>query len=166
MRYIDPVSLSKKMTLSDAVILREWWRKKGKKVVFTNGCFDLLHAGHVCYLTQAKALGDILILGLNSDVSIQTIKGIERPVVREEDRVLVLSGLEAIHAIVVFEDTTPIPLLEQLKPDIHVKGGDYVASELPEYPLITSYGGEVKILPFRPGCSTSGLIQKILKKGL
>lgn len=139
-------------------------KNQGKKVVFTNGCFDILHAGHVQYLAQAKACGDYLILGLNSDTSVQKLKGPTRPLNSQEERAIVLSGLSAVDAIVIFDDPTPIPLLEVIKPNIHVKGGDYQAENLPEYALINDFGGKVKIIPFRQGCSTTGLINKILKQ--
>jgi len=147
--------------LPEAVDFRERCRKKGWKVVFTNGCFDILHAGHVLYLTEVRSLGDVVIVGLNSDVSVKRIKGKERPITPEKERGLVLAGLEAVDKIVTFDDETPIPILEALKPDVHAKGGDYQAEKLPEYPIIKTWGGEVKILSFYTGFSTSALIEKI-----
>jgi rfaE bifunctional protein nucleotidyltransferase chain/domain len=101
------------------------WRKQKKVIVFTNGCFDILHRGHVEYLNKAKELGDILILGLNSDASIRRLKGPERPVVLEDDRAFMLSQLISVDAVTIFDEDTPIPLLKYIKPDILVKGGDY-----------------------------------------
>jgi rfaE bifunctional protein nucleotidyltransferase chain/domain len=136
-------------------------RHLGQNIVFTNGCFDLIHPGHVAYLTQAKALGDCLIVGLNSDASVRALKGEARPVVSQSDRALVLAGLFAVDYVVIFEELTPIDLIQAIRPNIHVKGGDYNIESLPETPIIRTFGGEVRILPFVKGNSTSTLIQKI-----
>ena len=130
-------------------------------VVFTNGCFDIVHAGHINYLSQARELGDMLIVGLNSDESIERLKGSNRPIQCEQDRQLILQSLSMIDRVIIFDDDTPIPLIEFLKPDIHVKGGDYIASELPEYEVVKSYGGDVQILPFVDGKSSSSIIEKL-----
>ena len=152
----------KLLTLSDAVAQVTQLKNQGKKVVFTNGCFDILHAGHVLYLEEAKALGDFLIVGLNSDNSVKTLKGANRPINSQLNRAIVLSALESVSAIVIFEDTTPIPTLEEIQPQIHVKGGDYKTPEsLPEYQTVTKHGGIIKILPFYEGLSTTAIIQKI-----
>lgn len=136
-------------------------KARGKCVVFTNGCFDILHAGHVTYLEQAKSLGDILILGLNSDTSVKSIKGPQRPINSETDRAIVLAALESIDYVVTFEEDTPIELLKKIQPSIQAKGGDYTAETLPEYPIVTGFGGAIKILPFVTGKSTTGTIKKI-----
>ncbi len=138
-------------------------RQNGKKIVFTNGCFDLLHAGHVLYLEEARALGDILVIGLNTDASVQQNKGTERPIVPQKERGIVLSGLSCVDMIVYFDDLTPMGLIDHLRPDIHVKGGDYKKETLPEYSLIISYGGTVESLPFYPGFSSTTMIEKILR---
>ena len=117
-------------SLEEALDGRHTWRTQGSKVVFTNGCFDLLHAGHVTYLSQAKALGDKLVLGLNSDKSIRTIKGDSRPLVSLDNRVILLDALSMIDMIVSFDEATPVALIQALKPDIHVKGGDYKIDEI------------------------------------
>ena len=153
---------SKLYSISDAISRLEEWRADGQAIVFTNGCFDLLHPGHLSYLSDAKSLGSRLVIGLNSDDSVRRLKGDKRPIVPQFDRSAMLSALEVVDMVVIFEDATPINLISSLKPHIHVKGGDYVASELPEYPIVTSYGGEVKILSFIDGHSTSGLIDRIL----
>jgi rfaE bifunctional protein nucleotidyltransferase chain/domain len=143
---------------------RDWVRRQqaqGKKVVFTNGCFDLLHAGHVDILNRAKALGDVLMVAINTDASVCALKGPSRPVNAAANRAYVLAGLSAVDAITTFEDLTPVALLAKLQPDIHVKGGDYVAEALPEYPAVTAYGGKVVILPLREGHSTTSLIGKM-----
>lgn len=155
-------SLTEKIkSRSELTSLLKVEKEKGKKVVFTNGCFDILHAGHVCYLNDAKQLGDLLVLGLNSDASVQRLKGPTRPVNNQQDRALVLAALACIDYVVVFEEDTPIRTLEQLQPHIHVKGGDYTAESLPEYPLIHGYGGKVVILPFKPGNSTTSILEKL-----
>lgn len=130
-------------------------------MVFTNGCFDLLHPGHVSYLRAARALGDALIIGLNSDISINKLKGPSRPVVPEFDRATVLEALESVDAVVVFDEDTPVRLLRELKPAVYVKGGDYRVEDLPEAEVAAEIGAEVKILPFETGYSTTALIEKI-----
>lgn len=149
------------MSLNEAKQLRTAYKNDGKTVVFTNGCFDILHAGHIQYLTQAAELGDVFILGLNTDASVKTNKGDARPINSQESRAIVLSALEVIDHIVFFNEKTPVALLEELKPDIHVKGGDYKAETLPEYQTITAYGGKIQILPFKKGFSTTTIIEKI-----
>jgi len=124
-------------------------------LVFTNGCFDLLHPGHVSYLRAARALGDALIIGLNSDISINKLKGPSRPVVPEFDRATVLEALESVDAVVVFDEDTPIRLLREVKPAVYVKGGDYRVEDLPEAEVAAEIGAEVKILPFETGYSTT-----------
>ena len=132
-----------------------------QRIVFTNGCFDLLHAGHVTYLNQAKALGDYLIVGVNSDESVKRLKGPKRPLVPQAQRALLIDALKAVDAVVIFDEDTPLSLIEILRPDVYVKGGDYRYDQLPEHPLVTGYGGQVVILPFVQGCSTTQLIQTI-----
>ena len=145
------------MTLADALELRE-----GRTLVFTNGVFDLLHAGHVRYLMEARALGDLLIVGVNSDASVRRLgKGPERPLNSAEDRVAVLEALRAVDAAVIFDEDTPIALIECLKPEIHVKGGDYQKDQLPETQVVEAYGGRVEILPFLEGRSTSDLVRRM-----
>ena len=139
-------------------------QQKGRKIVFTNGCFDVLHAGHVTYLTQAKALGDVLVVGLNSDASVRRLKGDRRPIQTQEERAMLLDALKVVDAVVIFEEDTPLAVLDALRPDIHTKGGDYQAERLPEYPLIQGYGGRVEILPFVTGKSTSGIVERIVNR--
>ena len=130
-------------------------------MVFTNGCFDLLHPGHVSYLGAARALGDALVVGLNSDASVKRLKGPERPLVPERDRAAVLVALESVDAVVVFGEDTPVRLLRELKPAVYVKGGDYRTEDLPEAKVAAEIGAEVRILPFEVGYSTTALIEKI-----
>lgn len=136
-------------------------REAGGRVVFTNGCFDLLHPGHVSYLRAARSLGDALVVGLNSDASVRKLKGSSRPVVPEKDRAAVLEALESVDAVVVFGEDTPIRLMRELEPDVYVKGGDYRIEDLPEAKVAAEIGAEVRIIPFEPGYSTSALIEKI-----
>lgn len=136
-------------------------KKQNKRIVFTNGCFDILHRGHVTYLSQAKALGDILILGLNSDSSVRRLKGPERPINTGEDRAAVLSGLGSVDFIIEFHENTPVELIKIINPDIYVKGGDYTRESLPETPFVEKAGGKVEIIPFVMDRSTTNIIKKI-----
>ncbi|MBM2826545.1 MAG: ADP-heptose synthase [Dehalococcoidia bacterium] len=139
-------------------------RDIGRTIVFTNGCFDLLHLGHVRYLQQAKELGDVLVVGLNSDTSASAIKGADRPLVPEEARAEVLTALDCVDYVVIFSQPTARELVELLKPEVYVKGGDYSSVELlPEAPAVASYGGRVVLLPYVPGYSTTDLIDKIVR---
>jgi rfaE bifunctional protein nucleotidyltransferase chain/domain len=145
------------LTLAEAVQLRA-----GHRLVFTNGVFDILHAGHVLYLEQARNLGDMLFVGLNSDASAKLLgKGPGRPVNTAEDRAEVLSALRAVDGVIEFDEATPIRVIQALRPDIHVKGGDYLAGDLPETPIVHGYGGEVVILPFLPGRSTTAVLKAL-----
>ena len=136
-------------------------REAGGRVVFTNGCFDLLHPGHVAYLRAARSLGDALVVGLNSDASVRKLKGPTRPVVTEKDRAAVLGALEPVDAVVIFAEDTPVRLMRELEPAVYVKGGDYSMEDLPEAEVARGFGAEVRILSFEPGYSTSALIEKI-----
>jgi len=137
-------------------------RYNGKVVVFTNGCFDILHAGHTIYLSQAKKLGDYLIIGLNSDQSVKRLKGINRPINCEQDRLTVLSSLRYVDFISIFDEDTPLNLIEAIKPDILVKGGDYDESNIVGADFVKSYGGEVVTIPLVQGRSTTNIINKII----
>ncbi len=135
---------------------------KGLKVVFTNGCFDLLHPGHVAYLEEARSLGDALVVAVNTDASVRRLgKGVLRPVNPQADRARVLAALAAVDRVVFFGEDTPLELLTELQPDILVKGGDYQEHEVVGRDLILARGGQVRILPFRPGYSTSVLVARI-----
>ena len=138
-------------------------RRQGRKVVFTNGCFDLLHVGHVRYLQRARQLGDLLVLGLNSDASIRRLKGPQRPLIGEEERAHILAALDCIDFVTIFDEDTPLELLELLRPDILVKGGDYIPERVVGRELVESYGGRVELIPFVDGKSTTGIIEKILE---
>jgi glycerol-3-phosphate cytidylyltransferase len=138
-------------------------RKAGRKLVFTNGCFDILHRGHVEYLSRASDLGDLFIIGLNSDSSVSKLKGEYRPAVDEESRAITLAAFEFVDFVVLFSEDTPIDLMRTLRPHVWVKGGDYKNLEhLPEYRVMMDIGGEVIILPFVEGFSTTDIYKKIL----
>ncbi|MEI6577121.1 MAG: D-glycero-beta-D-manno-heptose 1-phosphate adenylyltransferase [Bacteroidota bacterium] len=141
------------------------WRFKDKKIVFTNGCFDILHPGHVDYLSRARDLGDLLIIGLNSDASVQRLKGPSRPILDENSRALILASLSFVDAVVLFDEDTPLELISKVQPDILVKGGDYVVSQVVGSDLVFAKGGQVIILPFLDGFSTTSIEKKILSNG-
>jgi D-beta-D-heptose 7-phosphate kinase/D-beta-D-heptose 1-phosphate adenosyltransferase len=136
-------------------------KSQGKKIVFTNGCFDIIHSGHVIYLSQAKQLGDILIIGLNTDSSVSELKGPGRPVNNQIDRAIVLSALKSVDFVVFFEEDTPYNLIKLLQPDVLVKGGDYTVENIVGADIVRQNGGEVKIIPLVQGKSTSNIIEKI-----
>jgi rfaE bifunctional protein nucleotidyltransferase chain/domain len=151
------------LTLEAAVAWREALRAGRKIVVFTNGCFDLLHAGHVGYLAWARAQGDALIVGLNSDEGVRRIKGPARPLVPFADRARVLTALRSVDAVVPFGERTPEVLLDKLRPDVHVKSSQYREEELPERDVVMQHGGVIKLAPHIDGISTTDLIARILK---
>ena len=135
----------------------------GRKIVFTNGCFDILHAGHVRYLEQARTCGDYLILGLNTDQSVQQLKGPQRPLNNEIDRAEVVGALRSVDAVVLFGEKTAAELIAKVKPDVYVKGGDYTLDTLPEAKIVQSYGGRVEFIAMVDGRSTTNVIEKIKK---
>jgi len=135
-----------------------------KKIVFTNGCFDLLHVGHIRYLAQAKKLGDFLIIGLNSDSSVKELKGEDRPINSFEDRATLLSAIESVDLVIMFEEQTPENLIKDIVPDILVKGGDYNIEDIVGYQTVMQNGGQVKTLSFYDGYSSTNYINKIKKR--
>ncbi|HEV8268013.1 MAG TPA: D-glycero-beta-D-manno-heptose 1-phosphate adenylyltransferase [Thermoanaerobaculia bacterium] len=139
-------------------------RKAHKRVVFTNGCFDLLHPGHIRLLSEAKKLGDILVVGLNSDASVKRLKGDARPILSEHDRAQVLGGLDAVDFVVLFEEDTPLSLIEAIRPGILVKGGDYTESTVVGASLVREWGGEVALIPLVAGSSTTSMVEKMKEK--
>ncbi|MEN6321499.1 MAG: D-glycero-beta-D-manno-heptose 1-phosphate adenylyltransferase [Syntrophaceae bacterium] len=138
-------------------------RKEGKRIVFTNGCFDILHVGHTRYLTEAKKQGDVLILGLNSDESVRSLKGKERPLIPENERADVIAALESVNYVTIFHELTPLELIEYLKPDIIVKGGDWKEEDVVGRESVAKWGGRVIIIPEVKGSSTTNIIEKIKK---
>ncbi|MFA6543877.1 MAG: D-glycero-beta-D-manno-heptose 1-phosphate adenylyltransferase [Limisphaerales bacterium] len=151
--------------LERVAVWRGQVRAAGKRLVVTNGCFDILHAGHVTYLAAARALGDVLLVGLNSDASVRQLKGAGRPVNPERDRATVLAALAAVDGVCLFEEVDALRLLAEVKPDIYAKGGDYTIDTInqPERRLVEAAGGRVVILPGVPGRSTTGVLEKIAK---
>ena len=137
------------------------WKSAGHAVVFTNGCFDLLHRGHIDYLTKAKALGTKLIIGLNSDASVFILKGEGRPVQLENDRAVIIDALQVVDGVIIFSEGTPLELIKELKPDILVKGGDYTENSVVGADEVRNNGGSVKIIPFKKECGTTLLIKQI-----
>lgn len=135
-----------------------------KSIVFTNGCFDLLHVGHVTYLAQAKALGDVLVIGLNSDDSVRRLKGPNRPVNEQNARALVLAALESVDYVVFFDEDTPYDIITHVKPDILVKGGDYKIDNIVGGDFVRARGGQVLTIPFVDGFSTSNILEQIKEK--
>ena len=137
------------------------WRKANEKIVFTNGCFDLLHLGHVNYLAKARDLGNRLVVGLNTDASIKRLKGSSRPIKDEQSRVALLAGMAYIDAVVLFDEETPIKLISIIKPDVLVKGGDYEVKDVVGHEIVLSNNGKVCTIDFVDGYSSSTLIEKV-----
>lgn len=136
-------------------------RARGKRIVFTNGCFDLVHPGHVMLLRGARALGDVLVVGLNSDASIRRIKGPGRPIYSQDQRAIMISAVECVDHVVFFDEATPMRLLEAIRPDILAKGEEYAVEEIVGHEFVASYGGRVARVPILEGLSTSALLEKI-----
>jgi rfaE bifunctional protein nucleotidyltransferase chain/domain len=147
--------------LQRADLVARFGRPRRETVVFTNGCFDILHRGHVAYLTEARALGDRLVVGLNTDASVQRLKGADRPVVPEDDRAYVLAGLACVDAVTLFDEDTPAALIAELVPDVLVKGGDYAADAVVGRDVVEAAGGRLVLIPFVSGRSTTGILHRI-----
>lgn len=146
--------------LADAL---ESHRARGERIVFTNGCFDILHVGHARYLAQARALGDLLVVGVNSDRSVRGLKGPNRPLVPEDERAEMLAHLDSVDYVSLFDEERPDALIEVVRPAIHAKGGDYRAEDLPEAAVVEKHGGRVVILPLVEGRSTTSIIARVLE---
>lgn len=159
-RFYGENMLVKKSEIDD---LLKKLKEQGKTIVTTNGCFDILHVGHVRYLEKAKSFGDVLIVALNSDKSVKSIKGESRPINNENDRAEVLSGLRSVDYVVLFDEDSPIDLLLQIKPDVHTKGADYTIESLPEAKGIMEAGGRIEFISFVEGKSTTSIIEKMRK---
>ena len=151
-KILDEISLEKKLNL---------WREEGKSIVFSNGCFDILHRGHVEYLSKAADLGDILIIGLNTDDSVRRLKGPSRPVNDEKARAILLAALEFVDAIMFFEEDTPYNLIKRVQPDVLVKGKDYKAEDIVGYDIVTAKGGKVETIELVDGFSTTSILERI-----
>lgn len=152
---------TKIQTLKQAKETVRDWIGNNETVVFTNGCFDILHLGHLDYLSKAKDLGSKLVIGVNSSSSVQKLKGPSRPVNSTQSRSILLAGFECVDLVVVFTEETPLNLIQELKPNILVKGGDYTLATIVGATEVKQYGGSVKIIPFLPGYSTSNIVTKI-----
>jgi rfaE bifunctional protein nucleotidyltransferase chain/domain len=151
-------------TLSEIKSLREQFKQQDKKVVFTNGVFDLVHAGHVDYLTKAKSLGDILIVGMNTDASVRRIKGEKRPILDQHERAFIISNLKAVDYVAFFDEDTPRRIIDELVPDILVKGADWSIDKIVGREIVEKHGGEVKTIEFVNNQSTSKIIESIRNK--
>lgn len=152
--------MARVLTFSDLKSVVGRYRSENRKIVFTNGCFDLLHIGHVTYLEEAKKLADILIVGVNSDSSVAKLKGPSRPLQNENDRARILAALKAVDHTVIFSEETPLELIKAVKPDVLVKGGDWKIEQIVGSDFVMSYGGAVQSLNFVAGKSTTALIEK------
>jgi rfaE bifunctional protein nucleotidyltransferase chain/domain len=149
------------LTLEEAILRFGPGKRNGRRVVFTNGCFDLLHPGHIGSLEQARALGDALIVGLNSDASVRQLKGAGRPVLPERERAEILAGLESVDAVVIFDEPTPREVIARLLPDVLVKGGDWPGDQIVGREEVEAAGGRVVSIPVVPGYSTTEILRKI-----
>jgi rfaE bifunctional protein nucleotidyltransferase chain/domain len=156
--------LSKILELQDLTKVVHDLRKSGKKIVFTNGCFDILHVGHVRYLAAARSQGHVLVVGLNSDASVRSIKPENRPIVSQNQRAEVLAGLECVDYITVFNEPDPLKIIKELKPDVLVKGADWIEAEIIGADIVKANGGKVVRIPVVPEISTSRIIQRIAKR--
>lgn len=156
--------MSSILTLAELTPLRVKWRAERKRVVFTNGCFDILHRGHVEYLEQARAHGDLLIVGLNTDDSVRRLKGATRPIVPQEDRATILAALRCVDHVIYFAEDTPANLIAQVQPDVLVKGADYQINEIVGHEQVQASGGEVVRIPLTPGRATRDVIATIVER--
>ncbi|HKW32449.1 MAG TPA: D-glycero-beta-D-manno-heptose 1-phosphate adenylyltransferase [Candidatus Acidoferrum sp.] len=156
---------SKALTLEEAILRFAREKRNGRRVVFTNGCFDLLHPGHIRGFELARQMGDALIVGLNSDLSVRQLKGPARPVIPEEERAEILSGLEAVDAVIIFNDLTPREVISRLLPDVLVKGSDWAGDQIVGREEVEAAGGCVVSIPFVPGYSSTTILQKIREAG-
>ncbi len=154
---------SRLIPIEEVPELKQSCRNRGKSIVFTNGCFDILHKGHISYLAEASELGDFFVVGLNTDRSVQLLKGEGRPLQDEDSRAMVLASLQFVDAVVLFDEETPYELIKSLVPDVLVKGSDYPVKDIVGYDIVTGNGGKVVTVEFLPGYSTSAIVRKIKK---
>ena len=139
-------------------------KKEGKKVVFTNGCFDILHVGHIRYLKEAKGYGDILVVAVNSDLSVKSIKGDKRPIVSQSERAEVVAALEMVDYVIMFDEDTPYNIIKKLQPDVLIKGGDWTIDKIIGRDIVEARGGKVIAIPFIEGASTTGIVERVLER--
>ena len=164
-RDAEAGAVSKVISLDNATRVVERARAVGQKVVFANGCFDIFHSGHALLLDRARALGDILVIGLNSDASVRRLKGESRPILEADKRARTLSGFSAVDHILIFDEETPLKIIEALRPDILVKGEDYRDREVVGRELVEAYGGRVELVPLEPDTSTSAILERLDRSG-
>jgi D-beta-D-heptose 7-phosphate kinase/D-beta-D-heptose 1-phosphate adenosyltransferase len=158
------MSAAKVIDLDTLLDRRARWRAEGKAVVWTNGCYDLLHVGHVRGLQEARGLGDVLVVGVNSDASVRRLKGPRRPIVPQDERAEVLAALGCVDHVLIFGEDTPVEVLARMRPDVHCKGADYAppsSRPIPEAEVVRAYGGRIAFLSFSPGVSTTDIVQRI-----
>ena len=160
MSHLNKIN-SKIFSLDDLKNQVNAWKQAGEEVVFTNGCFDIIHRGHIEVLAQTADLGDRLIIGLNSDTSIQKLKGKNRPIIEEQSRAILLASLEFVDVVVIFSEDTPLKLISALLPDVLAKGGDYEIETIVGHEIVQQNGGKVKLVPFVDGFSSTTIIEKI-----
>ena len=156
--------IDKVKTQDELIPILDALRKKGKRIVFTNGCFDILHVGHVRYIKEAKGYGDILVVAVNSDTSVKSIKGDKRPIVSQSERAEVLSALETVDYVTMFDEETPYNIIKKLQPDVLIKGGDWTIEKIVGRDIVEARGGKVIAIPFIEGASTTGIVERILEK--
>lgn len=158
----SPTAASKVKRRSELRKILTALQSDGKTVVFTNGCFDIMHVGHVRYLEKARSLGDCLVVGVNTDGSVRLRKGSKRPFVSEFQRAEIVAALGCVDYVTLFSEATPVEIVDELRPDIHVKGGDYTLDQMPEAPVVQAYGGRVVLIPVVEGYSTTKIVSRIL----
>ncbi len=161
--YLHEIQAKIQQSASETNEILEKWRKNNEKIVFSNGCFDILHQGHVVYLAKAAALGTKLIIGLNTDNSVRRLKGEQRPINQQSERALLLAALGFVDMVILFEEDTPYELIKTVQPDVLVKGADYNPEDIVGYDIVTAKGGKVETIVLEEGFSTSGVIEKIQK---
>lgn len=164
-KWLNALIMADKIkTQTELISILEDLRRNGKKVVFTNGCFDILHVGHIRYLKEAKGFGDILVVALNSDSSVKRLKGDKKPLIPQSERAEVLSALEMVDYITIFDEDTPYEIIKELQPDILIKGGDWTVEKIVGKDIVEKIGGKVLSIPFHKGASTTGIIERVLER--
>ncbi len=156
--------MGKIISIDEILEIKDKLKKEGKKIVFTNGCFDILHRGHIEYLSKAKELGDVLIVGLNSDSSVRQIKGEGRPIIPQEDRAIILASLHFVDYVVIFEEPTPYELISKIVPDVLVKGSDWSPENVVGRDIVEANGGKVVLIELTPNRSTTNIIKTVLER--
>ena len=164
LRAGDAVGERKVLQPGELAVALQYRRQRGERIVFTNGCFDLLHVGHIQYLQQARAMGECLVVALNDDASVRLLKGDKRPLLPQDDRAYLLAALASVDYVTIFSEPTPLALIELLRPSILVKGGDYTLDTVVGRKEVEAYGGEVRLVPYVPGMSTTRIIDSVMTR--